>query len=699
MRLTWPLIAIAFLVLTGRFDTAGAQTFSTLYTFGSVTNGSTILDGSGPNWLVAGRDGNLYGTTDGGGTSGAGTAFKITPQGTLTVLYNFCNSGQCPNHLGNPKGIVEAADGNFYGTTLHGGTNNEGAVFKLTSQGTVTVLHSFCGVTDASNDCLDGYQPLTPLIQASDGNFYGTTQYGGSNGWGTVFEITSQGTLTTLYGFSAGVDGRQPSTPLIQGSDSNFYGTIDFAGSPNDGIVYQLTSAGTFSILYSFCTSTNPVGPCADGSGPLASPIEVGGILYGSTRDGGLAAQLGLMAGGEIFAMPLDGLPSGSLVPLYNFCNAGSCSANGFDPSGALVYGSDSNFYGLATEGGAYGGGTVFQLTPDGTPTTLHSFCTDTNSSGNCTDGNLRANSVTAPMIQANDGKFYGVTGQGGAHGHGTVFKLDMGLAGTGSGGNCSYSINPTNAAFGAAGGSDTVSVLASNGCAWTATNNDSFITITSGSSGSGNGTVHYTVAANTSTNEQIGTMTIAGETFTVTEAGTTSGGECTFTLSPTSVTLTAKGGSKNVSVKVKDKTCAWTAVSNDPFITITSGSSGTGPGKVVFSVPGNTNTTALMGTMTIAGQTVTVNQALGGCTFKLGPKAGKLKSTGGTATINVTPNLSDCEWTATTTDSFITIVSGSGMGKGKVTYSVPANSTTNILTGSITVGGQTFSITQAGVK
>ena len=165
---------------------------------------------------------------------------------------------------------------------------------------------------------------------------------------------------------------------------------------------------------------------------------------------------------------------------------------------------------------------------------------------------------------------------------------------------------------------------------------------------------------------------------------------------------LSEKGGSKNVSVKVKVKggDCAWTAVSNDPFITITSGSSGSGVGKVDYTVPGNTNTTALIGTITIAGQTFTVNQAAGGCTYKLSPKSGKLKAAGGTATIKVTPNLSDCDWTAVSNDSFITITSGaSGTGKGTVTYSVPANATSNILTGSVTIAGETFTVTQAGVK
>ncbi len=262
----------------------------------------------------------------------------------------------------------------------------------------------------------------------------------------------------------------------------------------------------------------------------------------------------------------------------------------------------------------------------------------------------------------------------------------------------CHLSLDSTSASYSAAGGASNV-VITANGtnCAWTAASNNGFITITAGTNGVGNGTVSYTVAANSSTNELVGTMTIAGQTFTVTQAAS-----CGFSLSPASVNLSEKGGSKNVSVKVKVKgaDCAWTAVSNDPFITITAGSSGSGKGKVDYTVRGNTNTTPLIGTITIAGQTFTVNQGAGGCTYKLSPKSGKLKAAGGTATIKVTPNLSDCDWTAVSNDSLITITGGaSGTGKGTVTYSVPANATSNILTGTVTVAGETFTVTQAGVK
>jgi hypothetical protein len=191
--------------------------------------------------------------------------------------------------------------------------------------------------------------------------------------------------------------------------------------------------------------------------------------------------------------------------------------------------------------------------------------------------------------------------------------------------------------------------------------------------------------------------MTIADETFTVTQS---SASACTYTLSATSSTFPSKGGSKSVSVKVKGADCAWTAVSNDRFITITSGASGTGNAKVDYTVAGNTNTTALSGTMTIAGRTFTVNQHAGGCTFKLSPKEAKLTAAAGNGTVKVTPNLDDCEWTAVSNNSFITITGvARGAGEGTVTYTVPANTSSNEITGSITVGGETFTLTQAGAK
>jgi len=193
-------------------------------------------------------------------------------------------------------------------------------------------------------------------------------------------------------------------------------------------------------------------------------------------------------------------------------------------------------------------------------------------------------------------------------------------------------------------------------------------------------------------------TVPSGGATFTANFTATTP--TCTYTLSPSSVTLAAKGGSKTVKVKVKGADCSWTASTTNSWITITSSGSYTGSGTVRYTVPGNTNTTGQVGTMTIADQTFTVNQKPGGCTFKLSPKSRKFKAAGGSGTVMVKPNFSDCEWTATSTNDWITITAGaSGVGTQPVNYTVAPNTSTNVLTGTITIAGETFTVKQAGVK
>jgi uncharacterized repeat protein (TIGR03803 family) len=686
MKISRILFSAGVLTLAAISASSNGQTLTVIHSFCSVTNNNfSCIDGDFPMCLIVGADGNLFGVANGGGTNGAGTAFKMTTAGTITVLHTFCNSVSCPNSLGSPNGMIQGSDNNFYGTAGTGGAHDAGGIFKLTSQGTFTTLYSFCATTNDNGFCQDGNTPKANLVEGSDGNFYGNTSLGGTDEEGILFRISSTGVFTNLFSLPVTFS-IQPNTALIQGSDSNFYGIIHSGGNSGDGIIYQLTEAGTYTIIYNFCNSTNS---CFDGNGPDAPLLEFGGNLLGTTTAGGV-----LSGGGTVFSVPLGGTNDGAATRLFAFCN--SCETGNF-PTAQLLLGSDTNFYGTTSQGGAGGHGTVFQLTPEGTLTTLHAFCTVTNGGNGCVDGMLESGGREAPLVQGHDGNFYGVTQEGGTKGNGVVFKIDMGLGGIG--GSCAFSINPTNAPFAAAGGSATVSVTTSDSCPWTAVSNDSFITITSGDSGSGNGTVHYSVAANTNSSEQVGTMTIADETFTVTEAAAAAGG-CTFTVSPTTITLTSKGGSKSVSVKTKGAGCAWTAVSNDPFITITGGSNGTASGKVTFTVAGNTNETALSGTMTIAGETVTVNQAVGGCTFKLSPKSAKFKSTGGVKTVKVTPNLADCTWTAFSNSGFITITGGaSGVGKGVVSYTVSTNSTTNTLTGTMTIAGQTYTVTEAGVK
>ena len=336
-------------------------------------------DGAYPLWvgLIQGSDGNFYGTTSAGGDSVTGTIFKVTPSGTLTTLHSFAETdGTKPC-----AGLIQASDGNLYGTTSMGGdANNDGTVFKVTPAGVFTVVHGFGGT--------DGSVSESSLIQASDGNFYGTTAGGGNPGNGTVFKLTPAGTLTTLYNFG-GNSGIVPYAGLIQASDGNFYGTTDSGGPNAWGIVFKITSAGAMTILYGFG------GP--DGKYLYGGVIQAkDGNFYGTTNQGGANGF------GTVFKLT----PAGALTTLHNFT-----STDGAQPYGALVQASDGNFYGTTCEGGANNYGTIFEITPAGNLTTLHSF--------NVTDGAC----PMGALIQTADGTFYGTT-SGGEGSFGTVFKL-----------------------------------------------------------------------------------------------------------------------------------------------------------------------------------------------------------------------------------------------------------------------------------
>jgi hypothetical protein len=192
---------------------------------------------------------------------------------------------------------------------------------------------------------------------------------------------------------------------------------------------------------------------------------------------------------------------------------------------------------------------------------------------------------------------------------------------------------------------------------------NVAFVTITSGATGSSNGSVGYSVASNPNTQSRSGTLTIAGQTFTVTQdaAG------CTYQISPSNLNFVYTGGSSTVAVTAGSG-CTWTAVSNAGFVTITGGASGTGNGTVSYTVAANPNSQTRSGTLTIAGQTFTMTQdPAPGCTYQISPTSQNFYASGGTGTINVTAP-GGCSWAASTTDSFVTITSGfSGSGNGTV--------------------------------
>jgi hypothetical protein len=259
---------------------------------------------------------------------------------------------------------------------------------------------------------------------------------------------------------------------------------------------------------------------------------------------------------------------------------------------------------------------------------------------------------------------------------------------------NCTYTIAPTSQTYPSPTATGTVTVTTANGCNWTANSTDNWITITSGSTGSGNGTVHYSITANSSSSSRTGTITIGGQTFTITQSGNNG---CTYTIAPTSQTYPAAAATGTVTVTTANG-CNWTASTTDSWISITSGSTGSGNGTVNYSITANTGTSSRTGTITIGGQTFTITQSgTTSCTYTIAPTSQTFTAAAGTGTITVTA-ATGCTWTASTTDTWITITSGStGSGNGTVNFSVTANTGAS-RTGTITIGGQTFTVTQSGI-
>ncbi len=260
----------------------------------------------------------------------------------------------------------------------------------------------------------------------------------------------------------------------------------------------------------------------------------------------------------------------------------------------------------------------------------------------------------------------------------------------------CNYTINPSQANFPASGGSDQITITASPvGCSTTRTaiSSNNFITISFGAAGSGSGTVGYTVAANNFTVERTGSMTIAGRTFTVTQAA----GSCAFTLSPASATIPTAGGSGGFNVTPSNQSCSWTAVNNAPdLIQFTSGDSGSGNGRIEYTVGQNALTISRTGSITVGTSTHNVTQSAG-CRVTATPTGTTIAAGGGTATFQITTTGSGCSWTATPNQDYITINSGgSGSANGTVSYSVAANTTGMDRVGSISVNDFGFTIFQS---
>ena len=362
---------------------ACCQAVTTLTDF----SGSNIIFPNSP--LIQGMDGNFYGTSEqGGGTENAGTVFKVTPAGTVSTLYSFCvQGGACQDGSYPQVGLVQASDGNFYGVTYSGGdlSCGCGTVFKITPAGAFTTLHTFRNG--------DGKSPTGPLIQAKDGNLYGTTLNGGTHGVGTIFKITLGGSLTTIFYFGGQDGDGDPYSGVIQGTDGNFYGTTEWGGTEGVGSVFKVTPGGMYTMLHSFNGT--------DGAWVTAGLVQASdGNFYGATKEGGPNGN------GTLFKIT----PNGTFTTLHTFADY----TFGRYPNGSLVQGTDGNLYGVTISGGFYQDGTLFKTTIEGDLTSLHQF--------NATKGE---GLWPGTLVHAKDGNFYGTTYHGGA-GYGTVVRLSV---------------------------------------------------------------------------------------------------------------------------------------------------------------------------------------------------------------------------------------------------------------------------------
>ena len=310
-------------------------------------------DGSGPTGVVLDAQGNLYGTTNGGGAFGAGTVFKVDTSGNETVLYSFAGS---PDGASPVAGVVLDAQGNLYGTTNGGGAYGAGTVFKVDTTGAETVLYSFHGAS--------GTYPLGGVVLDAQGNLYGTTIGGGAYGLGTVFKVDTTGAETVLYSFTHGTDGQQPHAGVVLDAQGNLYGTTYFGGyleCPADaplgcGTVFKLDTTGQFTVLHAF-------GGRGDGFFPLGDlALDVQGNLYGTCFEGPADN------GGMVFAL----YTSGTYTVLHIFTRTKSGIApGGWDLETGVTLGAQGNLYGTTHIGGGDFQGTLFaSLTPAAATTT-----------------------------------------------------------------------------------------------------------------------------------------------------------------------------------------------------------------------------------------------------------------------------------------------------------------------------------------
>lgn len=353
--------------------------------------------------LVRGSDGFLYGTTSTGGSYGSGTIFRLGETGEFSTVDSFYNNTGGVISGANPQTpLLAASDGHLYGTTYSGGTNGSGTIYRITPGGEVEILVSFTSTGSAP-----GTTPSSPLAEGTGGALYGVTHSGGSGSLGTIFRYVPGSGFSSLVSFtgtSGSFLGSNPRGGLVRGTDGHFYGTASNGGSSSLGSFFRITEAGAFTTLAPF-TNTN-------GSVPIGTlAVGTDGNFYGTTSSGGTNTA------GTFFRAT----PAGVITALFHFTGQ-SGAYPGSASEGGLFLAPDGWFYGTTTTGGAGSNlGTIFRANSSGQYELLGSFTGNT--------GALPGSGPNGDLVAGSDGKLYGTTAAGGAHGVGVVFRVVPGGA------------------------------------------------------------------------------------------------------------------------------------------------------------------------------------------------------------------------------------------------------------------------------
>jgi uncharacterized repeat protein (TIGR03803 family) len=385
---SWPLAGIFVIGVMALTSTSEARSFKVLHSFSAGADGCYPAAG-----LTFDGAGNLYGTTTGSGGCNCGTVFKIPAGGSEAPLYDFtCGS----NGEGPDDTLAVDEDGNLYGATYAGGNIGCGVIFKVKPDGAESTVHDFSGPPG------DGCIAQGTLVLGLRGNLYGTTSGGGANREGAIFKLFANGTIKMLRSFKRRAKGYFPAAGVIMDGSGNLYGTtVDGGRKVSAGVVFELPAGRGEEVLYAFKGSPN------DGSAPQGGLIiDQAENLYGTLRSGGLPGCESNTGCGAVFKLAPDGKES--VIHFFS-----GTDGDGANPVAGLIADSMGNIYGTTQSGGRDSGGTVFEISVEGTETILHRFM-------QATDGANPAGGLVADAA----GDLYGTANFGGQYGYGTVFEI-----------------------------------------------------------------------------------------------------------------------------------------------------------------------------------------------------------------------------------------------------------------------------------